>query len=134
MVQGRRAFSLMMVCVLSFVVGCSRPEEVAMLDKLVARVTERQSYTEKKKKQFTERLQSYYFEKVPAEEIERLMKEQTAGVALAAVAFAVVAKVSPVEVAAMKQKGKQWDAVAKVVNANLGDVVQEVKEFRKAIG
>lgn len=134
MAKGRKVVSLVMVCVLSFVAGCSRSEEVAMLDKLVARVTERQSYTEKKKKQFTERLQSYYFEKVPVEEIERLMKEQTAGIALASVAFAVVAKVSPVEVAAMKQKGRQWDAVAKAVNANLSDVVKEVKEFRKAIG
>lgn len=125
---------LFVVALLPFLSGCSRPEEASLLDGLVERVTERQSYTEKTKKQFEERLQSYYFEQVPADEIELLLREHAPGVTLAAVAFGVVGKVSPVAVARMKQEGASWPAVAKSFNADLGAVVREVKEFRKAIG
>ncbi len=122
-------------CLWSFLAaGCSRPEEASLLDDLVERVTERQGYTEKSKRQFEERLQSYYFEKVPADEIELLMREHSPGVALAAISFAVVGNASPTEVARMKQGGAGWPAVAKSVNTDLGEVVKEVKEFRKAIG
>lgn len=105
----------------------SEPEE---LDKLIKKISERQS----KNKQFDKKTKAYFFETQTPEVIDGLIKEFAPGDTITIIVFSNLSKKPVKEVAAMKKAGTGWPEMAAKLKINLKAAVKEVKDFRLGIG
>ncbi|MDP3297291.1 MAG: hypothetical protein Q8N09_06845 [Thermodesulfovibrionia bacterium] len=102
-------------------------------------ITNKKRVTPKEIKRFEESLQSYFFEIVELDVIERVMKavdlkEITPGDALIVIVLVKLSKKPEQEIIKMKKEGKNWTEIVNAVGVKLKDVVKEVKEFQKMSG
>lgn len=105
----------------------SEPEE---LDKLIKKISERQS----KNKQFDKKTKAYFFEAQTPEAIDSLIKEFAPGDTITIIVFSNLSKRPVKEIAAMKRAGTNWPDMAVKLKINLKAAVKEVKDFRLGIG
>lgn len=105
----------------------SEPEE---LNKLIAKISERQS----KNKQFDKKTKAYFFEAQTPEAIDSLIKEFAPGDTITIIVFSNLAKKPVKEIVAMKKAGTSWPDMAAKLKINLKTAVKEVKDFRLGIG
>jgi F0F1-type ATP synthase gamma subunit len=112
----------------SFAARLSEPEE---LDKMIKKISERQS---KNLKQFDKKTKAYFFEAQTPETIEGLIKEFAPGDTITIIVFSNLSKKPVREIVAMKKAGTNWPDMAGKLKINLKAAVKEVKDFRLGIG
>jgi len=111
----------------SFGARMSEPEE---LDKLIKKISERQS----KNKQFDKKTRAYFFETQTSETIDGLIREFAPGDTITIIVFSNLSKKPVKEIVAMKKAGTGWPDMAAKLKINLKAAVKEVKDFRLGIG
>lgn len=121
---------LSIVFLLPIVASGGRLSEPEELDKLIKKITERQS----KNKQFDKKTKAYFFEAQTPETIDGLIKEFAPGDTITIIVFSNLSKKPVKEVAAMKKAGTGWPEMAAKLKINLKAAVKEVKDFRLGIG
>ncbi|MHB8880204.1 MAG: hypothetical protein ACYC69_01700 [Thermodesulfovibrionales bacterium] len=105
----------------------SEPEE---LDKLIRKISERQS----KNKQFDKKTKAYFFDAQTPATIDSLIKEFAPGDTITIIVFSNLSKKPVKEIVAMKKAGTNWTDMAAKLKINLKAAVKEVKDFRLGIG
>ena len=111
----------------SFGARMSEPEE---LDKLIKKISERQS----KNRQFDKKTKAYFFDTQTPETIDGLIKEFAPGDTITIIVFSNLSKKPVKEIVAMKKAGTGWSEMAAKLKINLKAAVKEVKDFRLGIG
>lgn len=111
----------------SFGARLSEPEE---LDKLIKKISERQS----KNKQFDKKTKAYFFDAQKPETIDGLIREFAPGDTITIIVFSNLSKKPVKEIVAMKKTGTGWPEMAAKLKINLKAAVKEVKDFRLGIG
>ena len=111
----------------SFGARMSEPEE---LDKLIKKISERQS----KNRQFDKKTKAYFFEAQTPEAIDSLIKEFAPGDTITIIVFSNLSKKPVKDITAMKKAGTSWPDMAAKLKINLKTAVKEVKDFRLGIG
>ena len=112
----------------SFAGRLSEPEE---LDKLIKKISERQS---RNLKTFEKKIKAYFFEAQKPETIERLIREFPPGDTVTIIVFSNLSKKPVKDIVAMKKAGADWPDMAGKLKLNLKAAVKEVKDFRLGIG
>jgi len=119
---------LLLVPAVVFASRFSEPEE---LDRLVQKISERQS---KDVKTFEKKTRAYFFEEQKPETIAAVIKQVAPGEAITVIVLSNLSKKPVQDILAMKKSGKTWQEIADKTNVKLKAVVKDVKDFRLGIG
>jgi len=119
---------LLLVPAVVFAARFSEPEE---LDRLVQKISERQS---KDMKTFEKKTRAYFFEEQKPEAIAAVIKQVAPGEAITVIVLANHSKKPVQDIIAMKKAGKTWQEIADKTGVKLKAVVKDVKDFRLGIG
>ena len=106
----------------------SEPEE---LDRLVQKISERQS---KDMKTFEKKTRAYFFEEQKPETIAAVIKQVAPGDAITVIVLSNLSKKPVQDILSMKKAGKTWQEIADKTDVKLKAVVKDVKDFRLGIG
>ena len=112
----------------SFATRLPEPEE---LDRLVKKISERQS---KDMKTFEKKTKAYFFEEQKPESIKAVIGQVPPGEAITVIVLSNLAKKPVQDIIAMKKSGKSWQEIADATGVKLKAVVKDVKDFRLGIG
>jgi hypothetical protein len=106
----------------------SEPEE---LDKLVSKISERQS---KDRKTFEKKTKAYFFDAQKPELVEEVIKQFKPGEAVTVIVLSNLSQKPVQDIATMRKSGKSWQEIADKTKVKLKSVVKDVKDFRLGIG
>lgn len=119
---------LLLVPATVYAARLSEPEE---LDRLVQKISERQS---KDMKTFEKKTRAYFFEEQKPEAISAVIKQMAPGEAITVIVLSNLSKKPAQDIIAMKKAGKTWQDIADKNGVKLKAVVKDVKDFRLGIG